>query len=343
MGDELLIVAPKYGEGPGFYEGSPIYRVSSVPLPPYPQIKVAPVHPGVRHALEGFKPDLIHAVNPFILGWGAPSLSRRFGVPLVASYHTNVAEYARYYGLGYFDRVTRWHTRRLHNRATLNLCTSEATRDYLRSQGIGRVHVWPQGVDTERFDPSKASPWWRDRLSGGNPDEKLLLYVGRLAREKGVERLKAILAAVPGTRLAIVGDGPARRDLEGEFAGTRTVFAGQLLGEELAAAYASADVFLFPSLTETLGMAMIESLASGLPVLAARAGATHEVVDEGVSGFLYDPGMPSALIDAVRTLTADDELRARLARGARAAAEERSWENATGALRRFYKKALVGH
>lgn len=340
-GDELLIVAPKYGEGPGFYEGAPIYRVSSVPFPPYPQIKLAPIHPGVWHALEGFKPDLIHAVNPFILGWGTPYLSRRFGVPLVASYHTNIADYARFYGLGIFDRTTRWHTRRLHNRATLNLCTSEATRGYLKSQGIERVHVWPQGVDTERFHPGKATAWWRERLSGGHPEERLLLYVGRLAREKGIERLKEILARVPGTRLAIVGDGPARRDLEGEFAGTRTVFAGQLLGEELAAAYASADVFLFPSTTETLGMAMIEALASGLPVLAARAGATHEVVDEGVSGLLYEPEDPGSLIDAVRTLVGDGELRGRLGRNARAAAEGRSWENATRTLRGYYEKALA--
>lgn len=342
MGDEMLIVAPKYGEGPGFYEGAPIYRVSSVPFPPYPQIKLAPVHPGVRHALEGFKPDLIHAVNPFILGWGTPYLSKKFDVPLVASYHTNIADYAKYYGLQVFDGITRWHTRRIHNRATLNLCTSEATRAYLKSQGIGRLHVWPQGVDTVRFNPGKASAWWRDRLSDGHPDDKLLLYVGRLGREKGIERLKAILSSVPDTRLAIVGDGPARRDLEGEFAGTRTVFAGQLLGEELAAAYASADVFLFPSLTETLGMAMIEALASGLPVLAARAGATHEVVDEGVSGLLYEPQAPAALIEAVRTLVGDDELRRRLGRGARAAAEQRSWENATGVLRGYYESAMGG-
>jgi glycosyltransferase involved in cell wall biosynthesis len=341
MGDEMIIVAPKYGEGPGFYEGSPIYRVASVPFPPYPQIKLAPIHPGVRHALEGFKPDLIHAVNPFILGWGTPYLSKKLDVPLVASYHTNIADYARFYRLGVFDSIIRWHTRRIHNRAALNLCTSEATRTYLKTQGIGHVHVWPQGVDTERFNPAKASAWWRDRLTDGHPDDRLLLYVGRLAREKGIERLKAILSTVPGTRLAIVGDGPARRDLEGEFAGTPTVFAGQLLGEELAAAYASSDVFLFPSLTETLGMAMIEALASGLPVLAARAGATHEVVDEGESGLLYDPAVPRALTDAVRTLAEDDELRARFARGARAAAERRSWESATATLRSYYEQALV--
>ncbi len=340
MGDELLIIAPKYGEGPGFYEGAPIYRVSSVPFPPYPQIKLAPTLPGVGHALMGFKPDLVHAVNPFILGWGAPHFARRLGVPLVASYHTNVAEYARFYKLGFLYRPTRWHTRRLHNRARINLCTSASTREYLLSEGIERVHLWPQGVDTERFNPNKASEWWRARLSGGRPDEKLLIYVGRLAREKGIGRLRSILKEVPGARLAIVGDGPARRDLEGEFAGTPTVFPGLLLGEELASAYASADMFVFPSTTETLGMAMIEALASGLPVVAAETGASREVVSDGESGLLYDPMSSDGLAEAVGRILADDALRARLSRNAREAALERDWASSTRALRGYYERAL---
>ena len=131
MGDEMLVIAPKYGEGPGSYEGVPIHRVSSVPFPPYPQIKLAPINPGVGTALRGFGPELIHAVNPFVLGRGAPFYSRRLDVPLVASYHTNIAAYARFYRLGLFDRATRWYTRKLHNRAAINLCTSEATLRYL--------------------------------------------------------------------------------------------------------------------------------------------------------------------------------------------------------------------
>jgi glycosyltransferase involved in cell wall biosynthesis len=340
MGDELLIIAPKYGEGPGSYAGAPIHRVSSVPFPPYPQIKLSPLNPGVGRALRGFKPDLIHAVNPFILGWSSPFYSRRLKVPLVASYHTNVATYTRFYKLGFLYEPTRWHTRRLHNRAHINLCTSEATRKYLLDEGIERVHLWPQGVDARRFHPGKASKEWRVRLSGGHPAEKLLIYVGRLAREKGIGRLKVISRKVSGTRLAIVGDGPARRELEAEFAGTPTVFTGLLQGDELAAAYASADVFLFPSTTETLGIAMIEALASGLPVIASRSGATREVVSHGESGLLYDPDSTPALIEAVNKVFADDSLRAALGRGARTAAEERTWESATRTLRGYYERAL---
>jgi glycosyltransferase involved in cell wall biosynthesis len=198
-------------------------------------------------------------------------------------------------------------------------------------------------VDAGRFHPDKASERWRERLSDGHPSDKLLLYVGRLAPEKGIQRLEAVLREVPKTRLAIVGDGPARTNLEREFSGTPTVFTGLLHGEDLAAAYASADAFLFPSTTETLGMAMLEALASGLPVVAARSGASREVVGEGENGLFYEANSSQALVAAVRRLLSDDSLREALARGARAAAEERDWEASTGVLRGYYEEALKGN
>ncbi len=341
MGDDAFIVAPKYPEGgPGDYAGAPIYRVPGVPFLPNPQIKLSPAHPGVGRALRRFRPDLIHAVNPFILGPGGIYYARRLEVPLVASYHTHVVTYAHYYKLGFLARPGRWYTRQLHNRAAINLCTSRATMDLLLAEGIKRLRLWPQGVDACRFSPEKASEGWRERLSGGRPSERLLLYVGRLAPEKGIERLGAVTRAVPGTRLAIVGDGPARRDLERAFAGTPTVFTGLLQGEDLAAAYASADAFLFPSTTETLGMAMLEALASGLPVIASRSGASHEVVADGESGILYEKDSDPSLVAAVRKVFSDEEFRVALSRGARSAAEQRDWAHATRTLRGYYEKAL---
>ena len=341
VGDDMLVVAPRYPDGgPDTYAGAQIYRVPGVPFPPYPRIRLSPAHPGVGRVLRRFGPDLIHVVNPFILGPGGIYYARRLKVPLVASYHTNVATYARYYRLSFSFNMARWWTRQLHNRAEINLCTSQATMDYLLREGIKRVRLWPQGVDARRFHPAKASEEWRERLSAGHPSDRLLLYVGRLAPEKGIERLKAVLREVPGARLGIVGDGPARRDLEREFAGTPTVFTGLLQGEDLAAAYASADVFLFPSTTETLGIAMIEALASGLPVVAARGGASHEVVSEGKNGLLYEADSAASLVAAVRKLFSDDALREALARGARATAEERDWGSSTRALRGYYEEAL---
>jgi glycosyltransferase involved in cell wall biosynthesis len=341
VGDSMLVIAPRYPDGgPDSYAGAPIYRVPGVPFPPYPRIKLSPAHPGVGRVLRRFGPDLIHAVNPFILGPGGIYYAQRLTVPLVASYHTNVATYARYYKLGLLVNATRWWTRQLHNRAVINLCTSQTTMDYLLGEGIKRVRLWPQGVDAWRFHPGKASKEWRKRLSAGHPSDRLLLYVGRLAPEKGIERLKAVLREVPGTRLAIVGDGPAYRDLEREFSGTPTVFTGLLHGDDLAAAYASGDAFLFPSTTETLGIAMIEALASGLPVVAARGGASHEVVKEGENGLLYEANSAASLVAAVRRLFSDDESREALARRARATAEERDWGSSTRVLRGYYEHAL---
>jgi glycosyltransferase involved in cell wall biosynthesis len=311
-----------------------------VPFPPYPRIKLSFAHPGVGRALKRFGPDLIHAVNPFILGPGGIYYARRLGVPLVASYHTNVAAYARYYKLELGSDAARWWTRELHNRADINLCTSEATMSYLLEEGVKRIRLWPQGVDARRFHPGKASSEWRERLSGGHPEDMLLLYVGRLAPEKGIERLKTILREVPGTRLAVVGDGPARGSLERVFSDAPAVFTGVLQGDDLAAAYASADAFLFPSTTDTLGLAMLEALASGLPVVAARSGSSSEIVLEDENGLLYEADSRASLVETVGRLVSDDEFREALSRRARETAEERDWASSTRALRGYYEEAL---
>ena len=338
MGDEVLVFAPS--GGPESYAGARIHGVPGVPFPPYPQIRLSPPHPGVGRVLRRFDPDVIHTVNPFILGTGGVFYARQLGVPLVASYHTNVATYARFYKLGFLEGAARWWTKTWHSWACINLCTSEAARDYLLCEGIKRIRLWPQGVDTHRFHPKRASEEWRVRLSDGHPEEKILLFVGRLAPEKGIGRLRAVLREVSGARLAIVGDGPARKALEKEFRGTPTVFTGLLTGHDLAAAYASADLFLFPSTTDTLGMAMIEGLASGLPVVATRTGAANEVVSEGDNGLLYEPASDVELVAAVRRILEDEALRVSLSRGARAAANERAWEASTAALRGYYEEAM---
>jgi glycosyltransferase involved in cell wall biosynthesis len=340
-GDEVLVFAPRYPSGgPDSYAGASIHRIFGVPFPPYPQVRLCPPHPGIGRALKRFRPDLIHAVNPFILGPGGAFYARRNGIPLVASYHTNVAAYTRFYGLDFMKRATRYWTRTWHSRARINLCTSEATRDYLLREGIKRVRVWPQGVDARLFHPSRASREWREKLSGGRPEARILLYVGRLAPEKGIKRLKVAVSAAPNTCLALVGKGPSQKYLEREFAGTPTYFIGLLTGEDLAAAYASADLFVFPSTTETLGMAMIEALASGLPVVAARSGAVHEVVSEGENGLLYEPDSDGDLVAAIHRVLDDEALRETFSQAARDAAEERHWEAATNTLRDYYEEAL---
>lgn len=339
FGDEVLVFAP--AGGPERYAGARVVGVRGIPFPMYPQVKLCPPHPGLGRALSEFEPDVVHVVNPVILGPGGVYYARRLGIPLVASYHTNIATYASLYRLGFLANFARRAIRGLHNQANLNLCTSEATARYLRNEGVRRVRLWPQGVDSRLFSPEKRSMHWRERLSDGHPREKLLLFVGRLAPEKGISSLRHVLRKLPGVRLAVVGDGPDRRRLEQEFSGMPAVFTGFLHGEDLARAYASADLFLFPSTTETLGMAMLEAMASGLPVVAARSGASEEVVEEAVSGLLYTPGDVSGMVDAVWDALSGEERMKRLREGARRAALGRSWEEATRTLRGYYK-ALGG-
>lgn len=340
-GDEVMVLTPRAKGTPETYAGAEVVSFPSVAFPPYPQIRLAPPGPGVGRALRRFRPDVIHVVNPVLLGAGGVYYARRHRVPLVASYHTNIAAYAEYYNLGLLKSFTRRVTRAIHNQANVNLCTSEAIRGYLEKEGIRRVRVWPHGVDSELFRPEKASEAWRERLSGGEPRKRILAFVGRVAPEKNIGQLRGVLDRVPETRMAIIGDGPAREATEREFAGTPTVFTGMLQGEELAGALASADAFIFPSTTETLGMAMIEALASGVPVLAAHSGASEEVVGHGADGLLFESGSEEDLVQKTCRMLDDVELRRRLSKNARAAAERRDWTAATRSLREFYDDARV--
>ncbi|WP_047865562.1 glycosyltransferase family 4 protein [Rubrobacter aplysinae] len=339
MGDEVMVLAPRTKGMPRSYAGAEVVGFPGVAFPPYPQIRLAPPHPGVGRALRRFRPDVIHVVNPILLGLGGIYHARRNRIPLVASYHTNVAAYARYYNLGFLEGFTRRTTRMLHNQADVNLCTSESVREDLVKDGIKRVRVWPHGVDSALFHPDKAGERWRRKLSGGDPEKMILAFVGRVAPEKNIGQARAILERVPDTRMAIIGDGPARRATEREFAGTPTVFTGLLQGEDLAGALASVDVFVLPSTTETLGMVTIEALASGVPVLAARSGASEEILDEGHDGLIFEPGSEESLVGQARRLLGDAGLREKLSRNARATAEKRDWTVATRRLRDLYGEA----
>ena len=226
-----------------------------------------------------------------------------------------------------------------HNRATLNLCTSVAMMEQLQRHGIERVALWPGGVDTGRFHPERRSEAMRARLTDGHPEMPLLIYVGRLSAEKEIERLKPILQALPGTRLALVGDGPHRNALADHFAGLPVHIAGFLRGDELAAAYASADVFVMPSRTETLGLVVLEAMSSGLPVVGARAGGVPEMIADGVTGTLFDT--EAQAIAAIRSYLQCPEKRRSIGLAARAYAAEHSWRAATLTLLEHYKTACA--
>jgi glycosyltransferase involved in cell wall biosynthesis len=229
-----------------------------------------------------------------------------------------------------------------HNQARLNLCTSTAMVQELSEKGIQHTDLWQRGVDTELFQPALRSDAMRQRLLNGQSDTgKLLLYIGRLSAEKQIERIRPVLETMPDARLALVGDGPYRLQLEKIFAGTPTHFVGYLAGQELAAAYASGDAFLFPSSTETLGLVLLEAMAAGCPVVGANRGGIPDIVSDGVNGCLYEPDQEGSLAAAVERLLGDASQRAELRTNAREEAERWGWSGATEQLRGYYQRLLA--
>ena len=338
-GDEVLIFCPE--GAPESWKGARVVGVPAMPLPLYPELKLALPRPSVSEALEAFRPDLIHVVNPAVLGLGGIWLAKTRGIPLVASYHTHLPKYLEHYGMGMLEPLLWELLKAAHNQAQLNLCTSTAMVDELSAKGIQHTALWQRGVDTELFRPDLRNEAMRQRLHGPYDDTgNLLLYIGRLSAEKQIERIRPVLEALPGTRLALVGDGPYRQQLERLFEGTPTTFVGYLAGEELASAYASGDAFLFPSSTETLGLVLLEAMAAGCPVVGARRGGIPDIVSDGVNGFLYDPDEVGSLTTAVANLLGEADTRRALRLAARDEAERWGWAAATEQLRGYYRQVL---
>jgi glycosyltransferase involved in cell wall biosynthesis len=318
-----------------------VHGVSAFPFPLYPELKMALPRPSITYALDKFKPDLVHVANPAVLGLSGIFYGKWRNVPLVASYHTHLPQYLQYYGLGMLEGLL-WELLKLgHNQAHLNLCTSSVMVEELASHGIQRLALWQRGVDIETFQPSRATPQMRERLTQGHPENPLLLYVGRLSPEKAIHDIKPVLETIPNARLALVGDGPYRKELEQIFAGTHTYFAGYMGGSTLADAFASADAFVFPSRTETLGLVLLEAMAAGCPVVAAASGGIPDIVQDGVNGYLFDPKDERGAISATQHLLGQPEARETLRRNARTEAERWSWSAATQQLEQYYQSVLA--
>ncbi|MEC4815592.1 MAG: glycosyltransferase family 1 protein [Scytonema sp. PMC 1069.18] len=338
-GNQVLVVAPDGGMTE--YKGAKIYGVSGFPLPLYPELKMALPRPAIGYTLEEFKPDLIHVVNPAVLGVAGIFYSKYLNIPLIASYHTHLPQYLQHYGLAMLEGLLWELLKAAHNQASLNLCTSTVMMEELTTHGIERVDLWQRGVDTETFHPENACPQMRSRLSQNHPKSPLLLYVGRLSAEKEIERIKPILQAIPEARLALVGDGPHRQALEKHFANTNTYFVGYLAGKELASAFASADAFIFPSRTETLGLVLLEAMASGCPVVAARSGGIPDIVTDGVNGYLFEPqATVQSAIDATVRLLQEQQERETIRQNARKEAERWGWAAATYQLQTYYQQVI---
>lgn len=337
LGHEVLVVAPP--RAPERYAGARVVTAAGLPFPWYPEHTVALPRPGLPSILERFRPDVVQVVNPVLFGsWGA-LWAKRSGLPLVASFHTD-PKVVRRLGLGALQRPLEVLDREVHNLAEVTLCTSPQMVALARGLGLRRVRLWPKAVDSVTFDPNKADTDMRARLSAGRPERPLVVYAGRVSFEKRVDVFADVVRRLPDVGFAVVGDGPATAWLRRELEGTQTVFTGFLSGDALARAYASADVFAFPSDSETLGFAALEAMAAGVAVVAARAGGVPHIVTHERNGLLVAPGDAPAFAEAVRRLLDDEELRKGLAAAGRREAERWSWDAATRTLVDYYREAI---
>lgn len=342
-GVTVMLVCPDLGEIDE-YAGARIVRVPGVPFPLYPGLKFAWPLYGIYRQVRAFKPDVAHFIHAGFTPGSGMLMALRLGTPRVVSFHLDYAKLAPHFGMGWSRPVINGLTRLMFNRADACLAPSKAMLERMREIGIRPpTRVWGRGVDTDVFHPRFRSAEMRARLSDGHPDDLLMLYVGRLSSEKRLGDLRAVLERISGTRLALVGDGPERAGLETHFRGLPAHFAGYLTGEALSQAYASADVFVFPSQLETFGLAATEAMASGVPVVGARVGGIPDVVQEGVTGYTFAPGDVEALVQAVRRVAMDRDRLPEMAAAARSFAETQTWPAMMDGVIDLYNEVIGMH
>jgi len=321
-GHDAIVFAP--GACVPSCHGAAVAPVRGLPFPPYPEVVAAPYSARLAPTLRAWRPDIMHLAGPFMLGRQGGAVARSLGVPVAAHYQTDLAHYAGHFGLGFLTPLVWRRLLDIHNAADATFAPTPTVADELRHRGMARIGVCGRGVDTVLFDPGRRDEALRARFTGGR-DVPVFLYVGRVSPEKNVGLLSAVARALPYP-LVIVGDGPARGALTTELAGRDVHCTGALRGTDLAAAYASADVFLFPSTTETFGQAAHEAMASGLPVVGMRAGGVPDVVRDGNTGLLCDPDDPEAFVRAALRLAEDAALRRAMGAEGRRVALTHSWD-----------------
>ena len=354
QGHQALVLGPE--SGMERYAGAEVVGTFGLPLPVYPELKLNFFRPLFIRRLHEFQPDVIHLVDPVFLGAAGIAVTHflKFTglpekVPLLSSYHTNLAAYCGYFGFPFLTKPMWRYNRFLHNKCSLTYCPSPSTAQILRTQGFQHVRIWPRGVDTFLFHPQRSSTALRRIWLNGTtqPEEKtIILYVGRVSWEKNLRLLVETYQHMDHSRchLVIVGDGPAHAEIQRELAHLPVTFTGYLRGEALATAYASADVFAFPSRTETFGQVVLEAMASGLPVVGLLAEGVCDLVDDGRTGYLLNTeGLSNAeqvvgYREYLTRLVDNPAKRTELALLAFKEAQQHSWHAAMECLVRGYKE-----
>lgn len=326
---EVTVVAPaRPNRPPGPQETHLLHTVPGIPIPRYPELRFGlPAHRSLRRLWTEHPPDCIHVATEGPLGWSALRVARRMGVPVVSSFHTNFHSYGRHYGFGFMKRSVLFWLRSFHNATLRSFVPSDDLLEDLRADGFLNLRLFARGVDTDLFSPAHRNHDLR-RQWGAEKGTPVALYVGRLAGEKNlrlvIDAWQRMKAHLPSLKLVLVGDGPQRDRLQEAAPGA--IFAGMLSGLPLAAHYASADAFLFASITETFGNVVTEAMASGLPVLAYDYAAPGRFIRSGENGFLAPYNKPLQFLDQAENLARRRPEWPRLGAAARETILPLSWD-----------------
>jgi glycosyltransferase involved in cell wall biosynthesis len=350
-GWDVAIVAPSYprpaldpfGSDPAPAAGDRLVTLPSCPMPLYPDLRLSfPSRRAIEQAVHDFQPDLVHCATEFVIGQLGHSVARSRGIPVVSSYHTDFSRYTAAYGAPWLRGPVQRYLRRFHLRSRRVYTPGAAARDELLALGIAHAELWGRGVDVNRYHPHQRDP--RLRQAYGGDRDQLFLHVGRLAAEKGVERIldafgaaRARMPAGHDIRLIVAGTGPREHALRA-MAPDGVTFLGNLdRATMLPQLYASADAFVFASHTETLGLVILEAMASGLPVIAAPVGGVADHLRHDVNGIAYPAGNIDAMADAMVAIATSPARRHLLALGARRTAESLSWAHELNRLDVSYR------
>lgn len=323
------------------YQGYPIISITpSLPMPMYPEIRMALPRKGTFDQLKEFDPHIVHIASPMHTGLRFINFAHRLNKPLAMSFHTHVMDMAKFYKLGFLQGFLWRLHRYFYGKADYRWATSKRVQKELLDHNFGATGLWRRGVDSEIFSPKHRDDEMRNRLTNGNPDKTLLIFVGRLAPEKQIEQIKPVLEAVPNTHLAIIGDGPFRSKLEKIYKDMPVTFAGYLEGQELSAAYCAADIFTFPSAIETFGLVVAEAMATGLPVVTSRVGGIPELIENGENGYIFEPNDIEQMIAYVKDLSDNQQKCLQMGQAAHQSVQHLTWPAIMNELIEDYKRII---
>jgi len=333
QGHDVLIIAPESEGAPSEYLGYKIKHVPSISMKKL--IPMAVPKKYLEPLLEGFAPDVIHLASPIFLGHYVARIARKAGIPTVSVYQTDIAGFARHYGLTIAHNTLKKWVSRIHQASDITLAPSKwACRD-LEQNGVKNVRLWKRGVDLVNFTPARRDESLRSNIAGGK--EKLIVgYVGRIANEKRIDDLK-IIDQQKDIQLVIVGDGPAAPRIKKELPGAR--FVGYQSGTELARYVASFDIFVHTGKHETFCQGIQEALASGVPVIGPDTGGPVDLIEHGITGLLIDTADAHELLEAVATLRNHSSFDL-MQLAARKSVEHRTWDYINAQLISHYQDAI---